>query len=65
MCTYVRVIVLKYKVCYILYEDLFMHLPIGDDLLLNFLQGAAERTPRFGLDVARGGVEVGQWGLCR
>jgi hypothetical protein len=30
-----------------------------------FLQGAAERTPRFRRGVARGGVGVEQWGVCR
>jgi hypothetical protein len=26
--------------------------------------GAAERTPRFGRGIARGGVGVEQWGVC-
>jgi hypothetical protein len=29
-----------------------------------YIQGAAERTPRFGRGVARGGVGAEQWGVC-
>jgi hypothetical protein len=56
---------LFYEFCKVIVSNKPILNYIDFNIPYRLVQGAAERTPRFGRSVAKGRVEVEQWGVRR